>query len=263
MLEDLGDLERASAMVAEGRRLGERFGLGEARRWLRAEAARSLYFRGDWDAAAREYDELIAVFEEDSYWMEPPCRMVRGRMRLARGDTTGAQDDAERALDVARVAKDPQILWPALAFAARASSATDPRRAGALAAELLSDWRALGWPRTSESDWPADIAFVLPQLAAEGQLLEGAAQPPNSRPLGSRLWSHVPRATSAGPRTCMRVSGLFRTRRLRVCARPRPWSERAGAPRPTPSSNLALAFWRSVGATAYVREAEALLAAAG
>ena len=27
--------------------------------------------------------------------------------------------------------------------------------------------------------------------------------------------------------------------------------------------NLALAFWRSVGATAYVREAEALLAAAG
>jgi class 3 adenylate cyclase/tetratricopeptide (TPR) repeat protein len=260
MLEDLGELERASAMVAEGRRLGERFGLGEARRWLRAEAVRSLYFRGEWDAAAREYDELIAEFEEDSYWMEPPCRLVRGRMRLARGDTTGAQDDADRALDLARVAKDPQILWPALAFAARAFSATDPSRAGALAAELLSDWRALGWPRTSESDWPADIAFVLPQLASEGQLLEGAAQPRNHTPWFEALVACASGDFRGAANVYAGIGALpdeasARLRAAEVLVRE---SRRAEA---DVELKQALAFWRSVGATAYVREAEALLAA--
>jgi class 3 adenylate cyclase/tetratricopeptide (TPR) repeat protein len=262
MLEDLGDLERASAMVAEGRRLGERFGMREARRWLRAEAARSLYFRGEWDAAAREYDTLIAMFEEDSYWMGPPCRLVRGRMRLARGDTTGAQDDADRALDLARVAKDPQVLWPALAFAARAFSATDPRRAGALAAELLSDWRASGWRRTSESDWPADIAFVLPQLATERQLLEGAAQTRNHTPWFEALVACASGDFRGAANVYAGIGALPDEASARLCAAESLVREGRRAEADA-ELTLALAFWRSVGATAYVREAEALLAAAG
>jgi class 3 adenylate cyclase/tetratricopeptide (TPR) repeat protein len=260
MLEDLGELERAFAMVAEGRRLGERFGLGEARLWLRAEAVRPLYFGGEWDAAARQYDELIAEFEEDSYWMEAPCRWVRGRVRLARGDTRGAQEDADRALDLARVAKDPQILWPSLAFAARAFNTTDTRRADALAAELLSDWRALGWPKAGESDWLADIGSVLPLLGREEELLEGAAQTQNHTP-----WFEAAVACASGDfRGAADVyAGMGALpeeayARLRAAEAFVHEGRRAEA---NAELQAALAFWRSVGATAYVREGEALLAA--
>jgi class 3 adenylate cyclase/tetratricopeptide (TPR) repeat protein len=262
MLEDLGELERASAMVAEGRRLGERFGIGEARGWLRAEAVRALYFRGEWDAAARQYDELIAEFEEDSHWMEAPCRWVRGRMRLARGDLKGAQDDADRALELARVAKDPQILWPSLAFAARAFNATDPRRADALTAEVLSDWRALGWPKTSESDWLADICFALPVLAREEELLEGAAQTGNHTP-----WFEAAVASASGDfRDAADVYAGIGALPEEASARLRAAESFVAEGRRAEADaelNRALAFWRSVRATAYVREAEALLAAAG
>jgi tetratricopeptide (TPR) repeat protein len=258
-LQDLGELERASAMVAEGRRLGERFGMGEARRWLRAEAVRPLYFQGEWDAATRQYDELIAEFEEDSYWMEAPCRCVRGRIRLARDDTKGGQDDAGRALDLARVAKDPQILWTALGFAARAFSVTDPRRADALAVELLSDWQAAGRPKTGESDWPADICFGIPR---DEDLLAGAAQTQNHTP-----WFKAAVACASGDfRGAAEIyAGIGAlpdeaSARLRAAEIFVAEGRRAEA---DVELKHALAFWRSVGATAYVREAEALLAAAG
>ena len=260
MLEGLGELERASAMVAEGRRLGERFGLSEARRWLRAEAVRPLYFRGEWDAAARQFDELIAEFEEDSYWMEAPCRWLRGRVRLARGDLTGAQDDADRALELARVAKDPQILWPSLAFAARALSTADPRQADTLAGELLSEWRALGWPQTSESDWLVDIGFVLPLVGRQDELLEGAAQTQNHTP-----WFEAAVACASGDAsgaaTVYAGMGALPEEayaRLRAAEAFVQDGRRAEADAELQQS---LAFWRSVGAAAYVREGEALLAA--
>jgi class 3 adenylate cyclase/tetratricopeptide (TPR) repeat protein len=262
ILETLGELERASAIRTEGRRLGERFGIGEAFRWLRAETVRLLYFGGEWDAAAREYDELIAEFEKDAYWMEPACRWVRGRMRLARGETKGAQDDAERALDLARTAKDPQMLWPALAFAARAFSATDPRRAGALVAELLSDWRMFGWPTIGESDWLADICFALPLPARAEELLEGAAQTRIHTP-----WFEAAVACASGDfRGAADVyAGIGAlpdeaSARLRAAEGLVREDRRAEA---DVELKQALAFWRSVGATAYVREGEALLAAAG
>jgi hypothetical protein len=42
---------------------------------------------------------------------------------------------------------------------------------------------------------------------------------------------------------------------------PRNWSRPGGVPKPTSNSSGALAFFRSVGASRYVREGEALLAA--
>jgi hypothetical protein len=194
--------------------------------------------------------------------MEPACRLVRGRMRLARGDVNGAQDDAERALDLARVAKDPQILWPALAFAARAFSATNPRRAGALVAELLSDWRMFGWPTIGESDWLADICFALPLLARAEELLEGAAQTRNHTP-----WFEAAVACASGDfrgaaDVYARIGALPEEAYARLCAAESLVREDRRAEADV-ELNRALAFWRSVGATAYVRDAEALLAAAG
>ena len=131
-------------MLDEARRRAERFGLDDWLLWLRGEHAWPPYNAGRWDDAARLLNELISEFLEHPFWMEIPCRVLRGRMRLAQADTRGAHDDAERALELARVAKDPQVLWPTLAFAARAFLPTDRQRADDHVAEVLSEWEARG-----------------------------------------------------------------------------------------------------------------------
>ena len=63
------------------------------------------------------------------------------------GLTAGPRHDAAKALEVARVVKDPQVLYPALAFRARAELVAGRRdEAGAFADELLSLWA--GRPET-------------------------------------------------------------------------------------------------------------------
>jgi hypothetical protein len=181
-------------------------------------------------------------------------------MRLARGDAKGAQEDADRALGVARDAKDPQILWPSLAFAARVFTTTDPRRADALAVEILSDWQALGWLKIGESDWLADIGFVLPLLGREGELLEGAAETRNHTP-----WLEAAVACVSGDLRgaadlyagmgALPEEAYARLRAAEVFVQE---GRRAEA---DAELKRALPFWRSVGATAYVREGEVLLAA--
>jgi class 3 adenylate cyclase/tetratricopeptide (TPR) repeat protein len=259
MLEDSGELERAFATVAEGVRLGARFGLGEARRWLTAETVRPFYFRGEWDEAVRRYDELIADFEQDSYWMEGPCRWLRGRVRLARADPRRAQEDAERALELARVAKDPQMVWPSLAFAARAFGATDPRRADLFVTELLSKWQASRWSKVGESDWLADIAFVLPLLGREGELLEAAARTKNHKPWFEAAVACASGDFSGAASVYASMGALPEEAYARLRAAEAFVQEGLRAEADA-ELNQALAFWRSVGASAYVREGEALLA---
>jgi class 3 adenylate cyclase/tetratricopeptide (TPR) repeat protein len=259
-LDNQGELGRAFAMLAEARRLAERFGLDDWIWWLSAESAWEPYYAGRWDDAGRQLDELIADFAKNPFWMETPCRWLRGRMRLARGDAKGAQEDAERALELARVAKDPQLLWPALAFAARVFSTADSERAGDLVAEFLSEWEAQGWPRASESDWLTDLVVVLPLLNREGEFLQGAAHMTMSTPWLKAALAYVSGdfRRAADVYAAMGAEPEAAYARLRAAAALVRDGKRAEADAELQS---ALAFWRSVGATAYVREGEALLAA--
>ena len=106
-LADLGELERAWAMQAEALRLGERFGVGDWLRWIKAERCWQLYFQGRWDEALGLLDDFIAEFAETGFWMETPLHTPRGRIRLARGDVRGAQEDAERGVQRARGGQGP------------------------------------------------------------------------------------------------------------------------------------------------------------
>jgi class 3 adenylate cyclase/tetratricopeptide (TPR) repeat protein len=262
VLVDLGQLERAFAMTEEGYRAAERFGIGEPLKWLAAELTWFPYFDGRWDEALQKLDELIAGFEADPFWMETPCRWLRGRIRLARGDQEGAVADAERAIEGARLGKDPQVLWPALAFGARALLAVDARRADDLVSEVFSEWHALEHASSgSESEWLADFAVVLPQLDRQREFLDVVARAAMTpwRPaaeayvsgdfLGAAEEYHQ---IGAGPHEAHA--------RLRAAEALLREGRRAEA---DPELQRALAFWRTAGATAYVREGEALLAEAG
>ena len=261
-LVDLGELERAFSMIAEGLREGERFGLGEPVKWLRAEMAWQPYFEGRWDEALRRVDEHIAEFEPERFWMETPCRWLRGRMRLARGDLEGALADAERAIELARLAKDPQILWPALALAAHTVVPMDARRADALVTEVFSEWRGKDFTSSgSESEWLADFVPVIAILGRQAEFLEAAAQArPNPWLEAAAAYVSGDFVGAAERYAAIQALPYEAYARLRGAEKLVRVGRQAEA---DPELQRALAFWRSVGATAYVREGEALLAEAG
>jgi tetratricopeptide (TPR) repeat protein len=259
-LVDFGELERAAEMLDEARRRAERFGLDDWLLWLRGELAWPSYYAGDWDDAARRLDELMAEFVEHPFWMEMPCRVLRGRMRLARGDTRGAHEDAERSLELARVAKDPQVLWPALAFAARAFFPTDRQRADDHVAEVLSEWRAQGCPLSSESNWSADAAVVISLVGREAEFLAAVGHAQRSSPWRQAAAAYV----SGNPSTAAKIYGEIGAGPDEAFARLRAADNLVREGRRAEADvelDAALSFWRSAGATAYVREGEALLAA--
>jgi class 3 adenylate cyclase/tetratricopeptide (TPR) repeat protein len=261
-LSDLGDLQRAWKALEEARRRAERFGLNDWLLWLNGESAYPHYYAGEWDESLRILNELMAVFADHPFWMETPCRVLRGKMRLARGDVNGARDDAERALELSEAAKDPQVLWPTQAFAARAFASSDPVRAGALLTELLAEWAAYRYQRASESMWVPDAAVALSELDRESEYLAAAEEADitpsawrraavafaSGDPIGAaRIYAEI----GAGPE-----EAYARLRAAELLLRE---NRRAEA---DVELEQALAFWRAVDATAYVREGEGLLAEA-
>jgi class 3 adenylate cyclase/tetratricopeptide (TPR) repeat protein len=262
-LAEVGELERSFTMIAEGRRLAERFGIGEHLRWLTAETVWEPYFDGRWDEVMGQLDDLIADYARNPFWMETCCRWLRGRMRLARGDTKGAEADAERAVELARIAKDPQVVWPALALAARVFAVADRHRAEGLAAELFAAAAAQDFViGGSESEWLNDLVVAVPLLGKERQLLEGLAHAEISTPWRKAAVAYVSGDFLGAADVYASLGALPEEAYSRLRAADALLSEGRRAEADV-ELQQALAFWRSVGATAYVREGEALLAAAG
>jgi len=107
LVADEGDLARSWKLAAEGRRAAVQFGEARGLRWLRAFQLGEDYQRGRWDDAVREASEWIVECEAGSpYYHEMNYRDIRGLIRLARGEIADALDDSEKALAVARRAKD-------------------------------------------------------------------------------------------------------------------------------------------------------------
>jgi class 3 adenylate cyclase/tetratricopeptide (TPR) repeat protein len=160
----LGDLPRAFELYAQATGAAERFGRIRALRWLEAEQMNELYWRGRWDEALALADQFIEQAEGGlPHHREVDARLTRGRIRHARGDSAGALEDSARALAFARRVRDPQTLFPALAFNARMLLvANDRERAAESAATLLETWAEAGV--TFAAFWLADLAVALADL---------------------------------------------------------------------------------------------------
>ena len=152
-------------------------------------------------------------------------------------------------------------LLPSLSFAARLAVNSDPKRAGALLTELLDEWNAQGRSRSSELSWTPDAAVVLASVGGEDAYLSAVGESTVDSPWRRALVAFVsgdPAAAAeiyadigAGPDEAyarLRTTELF----LRE-------GRRADA---DVELQKAMAFWRKAGATAYIREGEALLAEA-
>jgi class 3 adenylate cyclase len=246
----------ARGATEQALRAAERFGQTPSMRFIRGNLADLMYREGEWDAALAIADEGIAAALAGSpHYQEPVCHALRSLIRLARGDTRGAVADARRGLERAREIKDPQVVWSQLVTAGYVELKAGSRDADARlidelgARELTSDLvlssgvpvlellEAFGLeaelPRnlseTASRFRKAAVAFV------EGDYLGAAAVYAN---IGARVDEAHARLRAA-------EAFLKAGRRMEADEQ----LERAGA------------FYRSVGATRYIREAEALLRA--
>jgi class 3 adenylate cyclase/tetratricopeptide (TPR) repeat protein len=261
VLAALGDLTRAFELHAKGREAAERFALAGELRWSQEDRIYEDYWKGRWDAALRGADEFLAESEAGSRtFVEVGCRLVRGRIRLARADRDGALQDAAAAVRFARQTKEPQILQPALAFQARALlAAGSVEKASGLASELLAmlvRQRAVA----AEPDWSGELAVVLQALGRGTELVDFAAQVTPLTP-----WLQAATALARGE--FGRAADLY----AEIGSRPDEAFARLSEGRWLLTNGRraegnavlgrALAFYREVGAVAYLREGEVLLAA--
>jgi class 3 adenylate cyclase len=257
----LGDLSRAFELRAEGRRLAEKFGLAGYNRFLRGELVIECYWTGRWDDALELADELLSEAEADSpNYMDSQCLLARARIRLARGEPV-AFEDAEKALETARRVRDPQALYPVLAFRARAELAAGRLdEASALADELVSSWA--NRPEAmldSHLQSFVDAAEALRALGRGSELIAVAAEARQQTPWIAAATAFVS-GDFQGAADIYREAGSLPDEafaRLRAAEALIAEGRRSEGDE---ELQRALAFYRSVGATAYIREGEALLA---
>jgi tetratricopeptide (TPR) repeat protein len=257
ILGQLGRVEAGLAYKEKASGVARRFGLIRVIQWLVGEKAVDDYLTGAWDDAVSAAESLIGLAASGTpHYMESICLQVRSVIRVARGDDQGAVEDAEAGL--VRSSPDPQQLWEALAVRAYvASELGDAREAERRSGELLELWRGpLG---LLAGNWAVNLAVVLVALGRGADLLDAAARDP-----APTRWLDGSKAYAVGD--FARAAEIFGE----IPSRPHAaLADLHAAEAALASGNRAeadfhlqraLAFWRSVGATRYVREGEVLLA---
>jgi len=256
---DIGELTRSRAFHEEGLREAERVGGPGQRRWLFGDLTWDYYMLGRWDEALEGAEELLATSEGERHYIDSVAAMVRGLIRLARGDERGALDDSEASLAQARDSTDPQVLWPGLAVHANMLLRGDRRDdAAAVVDELLAE---LGQrDAVFVSNWSLPLAFALAELGRAEEFKAVVAKSlMGTRWLESAI-AYVEGDFEGAAEILAKMGAIgeeafvrLRGAELLVVA-----GRRAEA---DAFLQQALAFYRSVGATRYIREAEALFAA--
>jgi class 3 adenylate cyclase/tetratricopeptide (TPR) repeat protein len=259
MLYERGDVRRSFELWDENFRRQERLGRLEETRFARGSRATVRLEQGRWDEALQLAEALIAGIEtEGSHQYEGGCRRVRGFIRAARGDLAGANDDMLRVVELGRLTGEPQTILPDVGVAAcvLADVGSEAAANAALDEWLEVERRAI----TRPSFGLASAAIAANRLAREGDLAAALDANPNDawvEPVRAYLGGDFARAASLYASLDQVV--LEADARLRAAEALVGQGRRAEA---DGQLQRALAFYRSVGATRYVREAEALLAAA-
>ncbi|MFY9579340.1 MAG: AAA family ATPase, partial [Gaiellaceae bacterium] len=248
----LGHVAMVGSLYEELRRTTDRLGVRFL--WQDAQEAAYYYITGKWDRAESLADSFVAAIEAGSrHYQEASARYVRALIRYARGDNDGAFRDAERGASAARAAGDPQTI---ATLAMHARLLLDENRAEAASA-LLDEVNEAGY---FDYYFVLDYAFVLAELGRGQELIERLADADFGR-----HWHEAGSALAAGDFAGAATSyANLGLPTYEARARLRAASDLVVAGRRREADEQlarALALYRSVGATRYIREAEALLAA--
>jgi class 3 adenylate cyclase/tetratricopeptide (TPR) repeat protein len=243
-----GDLSAALPLYERQRAEAEQNGASGFVVWARAQQVPVFALQGDWDRAASLADEMVAEIEAaGSHYLEGDVLQMRASLREARGDAAGALGDVERALALARETKDPQTLVPALGtYAWVHAQERHADVAQAAISEVLEICRPL-----ERHYYSFAITAVWPvlDLGREADFLAVFDREAEPDP-----WTGAAIAAARGDLAAATARfGAFGAA----------WFEAEACLRTGTGTELAraVAFFRRVGATRRVRDAEALLAA--
>jgi hypothetical protein len=189
--------------------------------------------------------------------MEAGCRLVRCWIRLARGELSGARQDADAGLNLARAAEEPDFLYPALACRAHVLlAAGESEQAGAQACELLAALTEQGALVTTP-DWAGELAIVLHTLGRGAALIELL-----DRRITPTLWLQAATAIAAGEfEQAAEFYAQIGSLPDEAFARLQAAKQLLATGHPAEADaqlQPALAFYRQVGATGYLGEADAV-----
>jgi tetratricopeptide (TPR) repeat protein len=255
-----GRFHESIAMFDEAVRVGEQLGNPSVVRYSRAVQIQVKFPLGEWDEGLRRADEFIAACEAgDPHYLEADLRLDRAFVRVARDDVAGALEDIRIAVERGRETADPQSLIPVLVGAVVIYDELDlVDEAKPLVEELLPHLEGLGpqFYRLADLAWVADrfgLREHLEQIARDGAPTQNWRQ----RLVRSILDGEYEIVANDWQKMGLLDQEAYA--RLRAAQRLVSEGRRAEA---DVQLRKALAFYRSVGATRYVREGEALLAAA-
>jgi class 3 adenylate cyclase/tetratricopeptide (TPR) repeat protein len=261
VLLSMGEVARSGEFFKEGARVADRLGIPALGRHPRGVLGFNRYLAGAWDEAMEYADAFIAECEAGSpSRLEFEPRISRARVRLARGASGQlVLADLARAIEVARAVKDPQAVLLTLSNAAFLNSElglVDEARQAAV--ELV------GLLRTGTFEpgqlWEViDATWVAGKLGISSGLRDALAVANPQDP-----WRQAAEAVVDGD--FERAANVFAAmgHTDEAYARLKAAEKSVGSRRRGEADvqlEQALSFYRSVGATRYIREGEALLAA--
>jgi class 3 adenylate cyclase/tetratricopeptide (TPR) repeat protein len=254
-----GDLPGAFAVYDRTRREFTQLGVPTYLLWLDVQEAAIRGVTGQWDRALELIAPIVARFDSGStHYLEADARSTRAAIFHARGETRVAVADAEHGLASARSSKDPQTLVPALG-----SLADLLAREGRLdeARQLLDE--ALAISRELASPYYSFAPTLLLGVLDTGMHAEFAEVfAPHA---GNDPWTGA--SVTAWRGDLLDAADSFERHdaktheadlRIRAAALLLAAGDTIGAEE---QRRRALAFYRSVGASERIREADALLPA--
>jgi class 3 adenylate cyclase/tetratricopeptide (TPR) repeat protein len=255
----LGDTRKAAAAWSAGWELARRYRGVPNARFLQSQLFSAAFGMGRWDEFLRLGEEFVAEAGPGHY-QSTLFVELRGRVRLARGDLAGALEDSEANLARSRAIKDPQRTQPALGFAAFALlTAGRVSECEERVEELLAE-DPIGLPVPNWVNPVLELAWILTGLGRGAEFLELVA-----RAERSTKWLEAATAFARGDLElaadiCAEIGVVANEAytRLRAAGKLLEEGRRADA---EAQLQRALEFYRSVGATFYIREAEALMTA--
>ncbi len=255
-----GSLSDADRLWDEAYDVARQYGQMGFARWFVGIQIDKSYALGNWDGALATANSFIAEVEAGSpHYLAPQAYLARAFVHLGRGEDETVLADAEKALTLARRAKDPQILNLALAGAAHVHRELgDLETAARLADEFVV---AIGSPGGLGFSvvWVHVLSWTVAEIGRGPELAECLA------PYAESPWARAGIALAGGRPAdaadlCADMGAVTEEAYARLAAA-RMFAEEGRRAEADGQLRRALAFYRSVGATRYVREGEALLAA--
>jgi tetratricopeptide (TPR) repeat protein len=252
VLIEYGELERADEVDERALAGARRFAFVEWFRWINEKHGQLAYLAGRWAAAETvAASELATMESRGAHYLEGSWHSIRSLIALARGDREGLRTEVEAQIEEARRVEEPQMLQPVLAQSVHTFvDLGDLDRADALLAELLA---SLAERLGMRSYYWLELAIGALELGrAEAFLAVSEAHSPNVWVEAARAFVQQDFARAAETYGAIRALPPEATARQRLAEQHLAAGRRAAG---EAELERASAFWRSVGATAYLDEA--------